>query len=202
MDIYDKLSARLLQEKWSHIAASKLVIADTNLPADGLSELIRLCRDSALPLFIDPVSSEKTKKLPSDLRGVTAIFPNLEEAIELAGAEAAALDKPNYVGIAQAIHKRGVQHVFITAGEQGVVYSGDEGDAVLFPSIPTDVVEVTGAGDAFVAGVAYGILHDYNYPDSCRLGLAAAHLTLQTNESVSAQLNERILQQTAKERLS
>ncbi|TFE23386.1 carbohydrate kinase [Cohnella luojiensis] len=202
MDIYDKLSARLLQEKWSHIAASKLVIADTNLPADGLSELIRLCRDSALPLFIDPVSSEKTKKLPSDLRGVTAIFPNLEEAIELAGAEATASDKPDYAELALAIHKRGVQHVFITAGEQGVVYSGDESAAVLYPSVPTDVVEVTGAGDAFVAGVAYGILHDFNYPDACRLGLAAAHLTLQTNESVSAQLNERILQQTAKERLS
>ncbi len=202
MDIYDQLSARLLQEKWSHIASSKLVVADTNLPAAGLSELVQRCRDGGLPLFIDPVSSEKAKKLPNDLRGITAIFPNLEEAIELAGieVEVGASDKPDYSVLAQAIHRRGVQHVFITVGDRGVMYSSGE-EALLIPSIPTQVVEVTGAGDAFVAGVSYGFLHNHSFGDACRFGLAAAHLTLQTADSVSGQLNEQSIQLTAKERL-
>jgi pseudouridine kinase len=201
MDIYDKLSARLLQEKWSHIASSKLIIADTNLPANGLSELVQRCRDGGLPLFIDPVSSEKAKKLPDDLRGVTAIFPNLEEAIELAGVgtDIASSDKPDYAELALAIHRRGVRHVFITVGDRGVFHS-NEGEAILIPSIPTRVVEVTGAGDAFVAGVAYGFLHNHSFGDACRFGLAAAHLTLQTADSVSGSLNEQSIQLTAKER--
>ncbi|RED64619.1 carbohydrate kinase [Cohnella lupini] len=197
MDIYDKLSARMLQEKWSHIASSRLVVADTNLPAAGLSELVQRCRDGGLPLFIDPVSSEKAKKLPNDLRGVTAIFPNLEEAIELAGARPT--DKPVYTELAQAIHKRGVLHVFITAGDLGVMYSSSEG-ALLIPAIQTQIVEVTGAGDAFVAGVAYGFLHNHSFRDASRFGLAAAHLTLQTADSVSGLLNEQSIQLTAKER--
>jgi len=199
MDVYDKLSPRLLAEKWPHVAASKLVVADTNLPAETLAELVRRCRESSLPLFVDPVSSEKTKKLPRDLDGVTAIFPNLEEAIELAGASPA--DEPDYGKLARAIHERGVRRVFITAGERGVFYSEAPGDEppALVPSIPTQVVEVTGAGDAFVAGVAYGILHGRSYPDACRSGLAAAHLTLRTADSVSAQLNEQTLQHLLKE---
>ncbi|MFC4303249.1 carbohydrate kinase [Cohnella boryungensis] len=199
MDVYERFSPQLLREKWPHIAASKLVIADTNLPADTLSELIGRCRESSLTLFIDPVSSEKAKKLPADLQGVTAIFPNLEEAVQLADGSAA--DKPDYAKLARAIHERGVTHVFITAGEQGVYYSetADEDGPSLFSPIPTKVVEVTGAGDAFVAGVAYGILHNHSYKEACRLGLAASHLTLQTAESVSAQLNEHTLQLTLKE---
>ncbi|MFC5407425.1 carbohydrate kinase [Cohnella soli] len=199
MDIYDKFDGRLIQEKWSHIAASKLAIADANLAESGLSELVARCRDHSLPLFIDPVSSEKAKKLPADLTGVTAIFPNLEEAVELAGLTEAGVTA-DYAALGRAIRERGVQHVFITAGSTGVFYSGDEGEK-LVASIPTDVVEVTGAGDAFVAGVAYGILQDCTYLDACQFGLAAAHLTLQTADSVSASLSEQSLQHTAKERL-
>ncbi|MCD9020444.1 carbohydrate kinase [Cohnella silvisoli] len=211
MDIYDKFTPRLIQEKWPHIAASKLVVADTNLPAESLDELVKRCRDSMLPLFIDPVSSEKTKKLPRNLSGVTAIFPNLEEAIELAGVGAGAgagagasadtSNVPDFAKIAQAIRERGVLNVFITLGESGVLYSGEEG-SFLLPPIPADIIEVTGAGDAFVAGVAYGFLHNQPYVEACKLGLAASYLTLQTAESVSGLLNEQTIRQTAKERLS
>ncbi|OXS60503.1 sugar kinase [Cohnella sp. CIP 111063] len=198
MDIYDRFSPQIVQERWPHIAASKLVVADANLPAETLAELVGRCRDGSLPLLIDPVSSGKAKKLPADLTGVTAIFPNLEEAVELAGAIPS--DVPDYAELARAIHERGVAHVFITSGEQGVFHSSADGDRALIPPIPTEVVEVTGAGDAFVAGVAYGILHDRSYREACRLGLAASHLTLQTAESVSAQLSEHTLQQTLEER--
>jgi len=203
MDVYDRFSPRLLKEKWSHVASSKLVVADANLPAETLDELVRSCRDSSLTLFVDPVSSEKAKKLPRDLRGVAAIFPNLEEAIELAGAEAevAYSTEADYAMLAQAIHERGVPQVFITAGERGVFYSSAESGEPpeLIPAIPTQVVEVTGAGDAFVAGVAYGFLRNRSYKDACRLGLAASHLTLGTADSVSSRLNELTLEQPPKE---
>ncbi|MFC4599812.1 carbohydrate kinase [Cohnella hongkongensis] len=198
MEIYDRFTPQLLQETWPHIASSKLVVADANLPAETLAELVSRCRDGSLPLLIDPVSSGKAKKLPSDLTGVTAIFPNLEEAAELAGA--APSDEPDCAELARAIHERGVAHVCITVGEQGVFHSSADGEPARIASIPTDVVEVTGAGDAFVAGVAYGLLHDRPYREACRFGLAASHLTLQTDESVSSRLSEQTLQQTIEER--
>lgn len=201
MDIYERFDSALLHEKWPHIAASTLVIADTNVSADGLRELVKRCNESSLPLFIDPVSSEKAKKLPLDLSGVTAIFPNLEEAFELAGISHSNETELDYTNLAEAIRQRGVQHVFITLGSQGVLYVAEEGSR-LVPPIPTAIVEVTGAGDAFIAGVAYGILHNYSYPEACEFGLAAAHLTLQTTQSVSTKLNEQTIQQTIRERLT
>jgi pseudouridine kinase len=203
MDIYDKFTPTLLRDKWSHIAAAKLIIADTNLPSDTLEELIRRCQEEQIPLFIDPVSSEKAKKLPSDLTGVTAIFPNLEEAVQLAHPpltmDQDVVDmfylEPDHTKVAEIIRARGVQHVFLTLGSQGVLYVGDEGQQ-FFPSIPTQVVEVTGAGDAFLAGIAYGVTRQESYLRSCEYGLAAAHITLQTSQSSSSELNEERLQLT------
>lgn len=197
MGIYDKLTVDMVQDRWPHIAASKLVIADTNIPADSLAELIKRCKDAGLALFVDPVSSNKASKLPADLSGVTAIFPNTEEAFELAGIPIT--DSPDYPVLAAAIQRRGVAHVYITLGQHGIFYA-EEGKSWLLPPIPTNVLEVTGAGDAFVAGVAYGVLHNVSYADSCKYGLTAAHLTLQTNQSVSADLSEETLLQKMKER--
>lgn len=197
MGIYDKFDVGMIQERWPHIAASQLVIADTNIPADSLEELIKRCKEAELALFVDPVSSNKAAKLPADLTGVTAIFPNTEEAFELAGIPPS--ESPDYPALAAAIQRRGARHVFVTLGQHGIFYAG-EGQSWLLSPIPTDVVEVTGAGDAFVAGVAYGILNNASYADACKYGLAAAHLTLRTNQSVSAELSEETLQQKMKER--
>lgn len=203
MDIYDKCTPAMLRDKWPHIAAAKLVIADTNLPADTLQELIQRCLEESIPLFIDPVSSEKAKKLPYDLSGVTAIFPNLEEAVQLAHTpltmEQDVVDmfhlEPDHAKVANVILERGVKHVFITLGSKGALYVGEEGEQ-FFPPIPTQVVEVTGAGDAFLAGIVYGVTHDQSYLTSCEYGLAAAHITLQTSQSTSSELNEERLQHT------
>ncbi|MDU0205088.1 carbohydrate kinase [Paenibacillus sp. MAH-36] len=196
MDIYDKCTPALLRDKWPHVASAKLVIADTNLPAETLAELIDRCKEENLPLFIDPVSSEKAKKLPQELHGVTAIFPNWEEACQLAGiAPGNSSNNSDYSTIAGAILARGVRHVFITLGSQGVMYAGEEGERH-FPPIPTKVVEVTGAGDAFVAGIAYGVMRQSTYMESCMYGLAASHITLQTDQSVASELTEERLQQT------
>ncbi|UKS26344.1 winged helix-turn-helix transcriptional regulator [Paenibacillus sp. HWE-109] len=192
MDIYDKCTPALLRDKWPHMAASRLIIADTNLPADTLGELIERCHEEGVTLFIDPVSSEKAKKLPLQLQGVNAIFPNLEEAYQLAGIPVG--ETSDYRMLAEAIRKRGVQHVFITLGIEGVLYVGEEGDK-LFSPLPTKVVEVTGAGDAFVAGLAYGIMQEHSYMDSCSYGLSASHITLQTTQSVASDLTEDRLQQ-------
>lgn len=193
MDIYDRLTPAMMMDKWPHIAASTIVIADTNLSADCLQELAARCREESLTLLVDPVSSQKAKKLPPRLDGVTAIFPNVEEACEIAGLPIT--DEPEYAALALAIRERGVRNVFITLGKKGVYYNGEDGELHL-PPIPTDIVEVTGAGDAFVAGAAYALLHERSYAQACRLGLAASHIALQTSLSVSEHLTEGLLHET------
>ena len=55
------------------------------------------------------------------------------------------------------------------------------------------VVDVTGAGDALVAGLVYGIYKGYSLEVAARFGLAAAALTISTKEAVRRDLREGLL---------
>lgn len=201
MDIYDALTPAMFDERWSHIAAANVVFLDTNVPTDCLAYIIERCRKEQILLFIDPVSSAKAQKLPERLDGVEAILPNLEEAELLAGMEIRSLD--DCARACERIRERGVKHVVVTMGEQGVYYQSEEYAEQLAP-YPAEVVDVTGAGDAFVSGLLYGVVNGEAFPRALRLGLAASALTLQTEQSVAVGLQpeqlEEIVEQYEKER--
>lgn len=182
MGIYDQLTPEMFAEKWSHIASSEAVFLDTNIPADCLAYLMKRCKDESIALYVDPVSSTKAKKLPESLEGIDTILPNREEAELLSGMS---IDSIEACGMAcEKIRERGVKNVIVTLGEQGIYYSSEE-DAGLLPPFPVEVVDVTGAGDAFASGFLYGIMQGETLVQACRLGLAASALTLQTEHSVS-----------------
>jgi pseudouridine kinase len=199
MDIYDQLTPEMFAEKWSHIAASQAVFLDTNVPEDCLAYIINRCSEENIPVYIDPVSSAKATKLPERLDGVEAILPNREEAELLAGMRIESLT--DCAEACEKIRHRGVKHVIVTLGEQGVYYSSADTSEHL-PPYSAEVVDVTGAGDAFASGLLYGIVHEEPFPQACRLGLAAAALTLQTELSVSPLLQPEQLYTFIKERRS
>ncbi|MET3289123.1 UNVERIFIED_CONTAM: pseudouridine kinase [Brevibacillus sp. OAP136] len=197
MDIYDRLTPEMFADKWSHIAASAAVFADTNIPADCLQYLIKRCKEDNIPLYIDPVSSAKAQKLPERLDGVKAILPNKEEAELLAQMK---IESEADIAVAcQKIRERGVESVIITLGEQGIYYATETESQLLAP-YHVEVVDVTGAGDAFASGFLFGVTEGETVATACKLGLAASALTLQTNESVSPLLKSEHLYQFIKER--
>jgi pseudouridine kinase len=63
----------------------------------------------------------------------------------------------------------------------------------IVPALPAEVVDVTGAGDAAVAGTLYGLLRGHDLATAARYGQAAAALTLACEQSVSPALNERVI---------
>lgn len=193
MDIYDALTPEMYADKWSHIAAAQVIFLDTNVPADCLVYIIERCREENIPLFVDPVSSAKAKKLPQRLDGVEAILPNREEAELLAGMSIGSIEE--CAEACRKIRERGVKHVIVTMGEQGVYYQSEEVSRHFTP-YPTEVVDVTGAGDAFASGLLYGFVNGENFERACQLGLAASALTLKTEQSVSPMLKPEQLEMT------
>lgn len=186
MNIYDKLSPVLIADKWEGIGISHAVFIDTNIPPETISYIIKRCRQEKIPLFIDPVSSLKAKKLPKDLAGVEVIFPNLEEAEQLSGIS---LRCPaDYRIAAEAIKDRGVKNIVITLGEGGIFYSSPVRSGQIMP-YKVEVVDVTGAGDALTAGVLSSMIYGHDLKEACRHGLAAAAFTLGTERSVTGDLS-------------
>ncbi|WP_394137931.1 carbohydrate kinase [Cytobacillus oceanisediminis] len=183
MNIYEKITTSMFEEKWSHIVASQAVYLDTNIPKECISYLIKRCRDENIPLYIDPVSSAKAQKLPFRLDGVELLLPNREEAEMLAETK---IDSIKDCQLAcEKMRQRGVQKVIITLGDQGVYYFSTEESGHL-PAFETEVVDVTGAGEAFASFAIYGIMNQESLFSACQLGLAGAALTLQTEKSISS----------------
>ena len=85
---------------------------------------------------------------------------------------------------------RGVQKVIITLHDQGVYYSSPQESGHLSP-FKTEVVDVTGASDAFSSCAIYGLMNEESLLRACQLGLAGSALTQQTEESVSITFKTR-----------
>ncbi len=162
---------------------SPWIFADCNCPAALLAALIR--RTDGRRLAIDAVSSPKAERLPERLDGVDLLFLNLGEAVAVLGRDAASLDAPQAIVELKA---RGVASVVLTLGADGLVLGTGPDAPLHIPAVPARIVDVTGAGDALIAGTLAGLIRGAALPEAARLGTAAAALTLAHVGSTAPQL--------------
>lgn len=168
-EICERMLPDLLERHEEVIAASPLVVADLNLPAASVRWLSQTCRAHAVPLWIEPTAADKCCRLEDALQGVTYLSPNEEEVDALGG-------------VARLL-SAGVMHVFATLGADGVRWVSAAGERIL-PSRVVEVKDVTGAGDAFVAGTTWAVMHGEPMERALQFGISAALLTIQTCDSM------------------
>lgn len=80
----------------------------------------------------------------------------------------------NYEKGAEVLLNTGAKIVCVTLGERGSYVADSTGESHLIDAYPTDVVDTTGAGDAFAAGFLYGLLHERGIHESGKTGNLAA----------------------------
>jgi sugar/nucleoside kinase (ribokinase family) len=137
------------------------------LPAlreDELAGRLRAARAGGTRVVLDvavPAGSRLSLGAASELLPLADYFvPNLDEARALTGESDPARQADRLV-------ERGAHVVAIKLGERGVfVRDGD--DAFEIPAPPVEVVEASGAGDAFAAGLVVGILEGWELERSVR----------------------------------
>lgn len=188
MDVLDGLTPDVLETAWPTIAASGWVFADCNCPADTLQALMQRKSSAAFRLAIDTVSVPKASRLPDDLSFVDVLFSNADEA-------KAVLDTldDNPETLARSLRARGAQTVILTLGARGhLVATGD--DLVQVTGLQTNPVDVTGAGDALIAGTLYGLMLGQTLADASRRGTVLAALTLECELDVLPTLSPALLE--------
>jgi pseudouridine kinase len=184
MEICKLMDRGFIQNRWLQIANATLVFADTNLPAESLSYLITGCREHELTRVLDAVSTSKARRLPLNFNGVDMLFCNADEARAMLGDDIA----KDLQGMAGAICQRGARRSVVTSGADGVCFAGD-GEVIALPAAPVQVVDISGAGDALIAGTLYGRLMNYDAVTSLRIGLKAAGMSVAGDESSSPDLS-------------
>ncbi len=93
------------------------------------------------------------------------------------------------------MHDRGVLNVLVGLGPEGALLSSVEGNALKQHHIPAAQAkpqDVTGGGDAHVAGYVAGLLGGMRVLQAALLGQAAAGLAVSAAESVSRKMSMRI----------
>ena len=77
-----------------------------------------------------------------------------------------------------------IPRIIVTMGAQGAVYAELSGGTGFCPPLKVDVVDTTGAGDAFFAGVAIGLTYGKTTGEACVIGTRLAASVVASRENV------------------
>lgn len=80
--------------------------------------------------------------------------------------------------------RSGIPRMVITLGEGGAVYADDRGDCGSCSPQHVNVIDTTGAGDAFFSGVTIGLTYGKSLGEACEIGTRLASSVISTHESV------------------
>jgi pseudouridine kinase len=175
-------------------ASAKLRVVDLNLPGPLVKALIEGSRQEGVLLVVVAVSGPKMDRLPRSLEGVSVLILNADELGAWLGRP---LLGPEAIKAAcLEVLDQGAGGVVVTLGADGIIC----GSATRKPRhlrVPkTRVVDVTGAGDAFSAGVVAALAsHPHDLVRACRIGQRLAALTLGCQSSVAPMLTPAFLQE-------
>ena len=84
----------------------------------------------------------------------------------------------------EKIRSARIPRIVVTMGDKGAVWATLEGESGTCPAVQVDVIDTTGAGDSFFAGVAIGLTYGKTLPEACVIGSRLAASVIATRENV------------------
>lgn len=84
----------------------------------------------------------------------------------------------------ERIRSAKISKMVVTMGAQGAVYATVDGENGICPALKVDVVDTTGAGDAFFSGVCLGLTYGKTLQEACVIGTRLASTVICTSENI------------------
>lgn len=163
-------------------------VVDGNLLPATVAHCLALAANADVPVALDPVGVAKAARL--EIIGPVHTFtPNREELAAFTGTDD--VDKA-----VRLCHDRGIETVWLREGAAGsTIFSAGQGSVRL--ELPrASVVDVTGAGDAMLAGYLHRLVAGSSVGEAARFGAAAAWLTVGSSYTVRPDLTDDLVRQT------
>ncbi len=172
------------------IAAAAVVVIDANVSADVADWVLSISAAAGTRVLLEPVSVAKAARMAPLLRPEQPVFamtPNVDELGSFVG-RAVDDDEASIVAAATELHARGVTHVWVSRGAEGSLLVSADGSITRIAAVPSDVVDVTGAGDALTAGFAHALMAGEDPATAARHGHLAAAITVASPHTVPPDL--------------
>jgi len=189
MDILKNMDIDYIKKNDYIIKNSKFCIVDANLP-----EILEyLINTYDVPFILDTVSASKAKNIKEFVGYFHTIKPNKMEAEVLSGI--AINNEEDLKKAGKYFVDKGVTNVFITLGADGVYYKTPNIEGIIVP--PTmEMVGATGAGDAFVAGLTYGLFNNKDIEEEIRFAIGASILAISCEETINPNMTSSLVKKT------
>jgi ribokinase len=169
--------------RYVHIASLRL---DTSL------KVAEIARKASAKISWDPgrvLAKKGLKELEKMIKSVDIVLVNKVEASSITG-----LDIDKYRESAKILKDLGPELVVVKLGSRGVYAFGDGVDEEV-PAVKVDrVVDTTGAGDAFAAGLIAGILRGYSLRKALLYANAVAALKITKLGSHEAPTHKEVVE--------
>lgn len=171
MALYDLFFARQASRRATRdaVQAADSILLDANLPEEAIARLVSHAGDR--PVYGIAVSPAKVLRFAGVLPRIACLFLNGAEAAALgaAGSDAGALARLAQLGLKRAVMTRGAAGILcLDAGEMFSLAAPET----------SDIVDVTGAGDALAGATIAALLRRLPFEAAVREGMAAAHLAI------------------------
>jgi ribokinase len=135
------------------IAASDVVAAVLEIPLETAAKAMELARRHGVTALLNPAPAQPMPD--AFLSYPDFLTPNESELRVLCGL--APDDPTETLTLARQLQSRGARNLIITRGSRGALIVEESGAVTEVPSVPADVVDTTGAGDAFNSGLAVAL---------------------------------------------
>ena len=192
MEILDALTPQVVDSIEALISSCALLVLDCNLREETLVRAATVARDAGVAVLVDTVSVTKSVRGNAVLDAgveVHTISPNVAELATLAAC--AGNQQADLADAAARLHERGARHVWIRRGEAGSLMSSRRNHETMvdeFAACDAVVVDVTGAGDAMLAGYAAALVTGLGERNAVAYGHAAAAMTVESEWTVSPEM--------------
>lgn len=146
------------------------------LDGEEMQRLVRRARQHGMQVALDVTGEpapEHMQWLRPVLENTSYFLPSDYEAMTLSNQHSA-------VDAARVFQSCGVEHVIVKCGVDGAVYLDKKGRLEHFSAEHVDVVDTTGAGDAFVAGFLASLSRGYDVSDSIRIATRTGAACIQS----------------------
>jgi ribokinase len=164
----------------THIArleAIDVLLLQLESPIETVIAAARAARAGGATVILDPAPVPPAP-LPAELlANVDIVTPNEVEALALLGVGGTEVAADQAEQLAHAIRALGVERVVLKLGAKGC-WALDRDQAAQIDAPLVDAVDSTAAGDTFNGGLAVGLAEGMTLFDACRLGVAAASLSV------------------------
>lgn len=195
--LQEHLTPTYLDGRAELLQNAAIVTCDPCLTEQTLVHVLDLC-EGHTPVYVDPVSTSYARVLAPHIGRFHTAKPNVLELSILAGREIT--DERTLEDAGRAVLDKGLERLLVSLGKDGCLYMDRSGLVLRRKLRPVEqMVNATGAGDAFMAAAIFSTLHGFDPEKTLHYALCAGIAAISHEKTIHPGMSVSLLENIWKE---